>query len=222
MVARQGVEFSVRDRALAIGGQALNLDGLNGSYDEILLPLFGAHQAANASVALAAVEAFFGGTLTLDIDAVREGLGSVTSPGRLEVVRRSPTVIVDAAHNPHGAAVLATALEESFTFEQVIGVISVMADKDVIGVLQALEPVMTDVVVTWNGAQRAMLAPEIAELAIQVFGEDRVHVESNLTSAIDRAIEMADDAGMNGVGVVVTGSVVTAAAARLIMGKTNT
>jgi dihydrofolate synthase/folylpolyglutamate synthase len=222
MVARQGVEFSVRDRALAIGGQVLNLDGLNGSYEEILLPLFGAHQAANASVALAAVEAFFGGTLTLDIDAVREGFGSVTSPGRLEVVRRSPTVIVDAAHNPHGAAVLATALEESFTFEQVIGVISVMADKDVIGVLQALEPVMTDVVVTWNGAQRAMLAPEIAELAIQVFGEDRVHVEANLTSAIDRAIEMADDAGMNGVGVVVTGSVVTAASARTIMGKTNT
>ena len=222
MVARQGVEFSARDRALAIGGQVLNLDGLNGSYEEILLPLFGAHQAANASVALAAVEAFFGGTLTLDINAVREGFGSVTSPGRLEVVRRSPTVIVDAAHNPHGAAVLATALEESFTFEQVIGVISVMADKDVIGVLQALEPVMTDVVVTWNGAQRAMLAPEIAELAIQVFGEDRVHVESNLTSAIDRAIEMADDAGMNGVGVVVTGSVVTAASARTIMGKTNT
>jgi dihydrofolate synthase / folylpolyglutamate synthase len=165
MVARQGVEFSVRDRALAIGGQVLNLDGLNGSYEEILMPLFGAHQAANASVALAAVEAFFGGTLTLDIDAVREGFGSVTSPGRLEVVRRSPTVIVDAAHNPHGAAVLATALEESFTFDQVIGVISVMADKDVIGVLQALEPVMTDVVVTWNGAQRAMLAPEIAELS---------------------------------------------------------
>jgi dihydrofolate synthase/folylpolyglutamate synthase len=222
MVARQGVEFSVRDRALAIGGQVLNLDGLNGSYEEILLPLFGAHQAANASVALAAVEAFFGGTLTLDIDAVREGFGSVTSPGRLEVVRRSPTVIIDAAHNPHGAAVLATALEESFTFEQVIGVVSVMADKDVIGVLQALEPVMTDVVVTWNGAPRAMLAPEIAELATQVFGEDRVHVESNLTSAIDRAIEMADDAGMNGVGVVVTGSVVTAAAARTILGKTNT
>jgi dihydrofolate synthase/folylpolyglutamate synthase len=222
MVARQGVEFSVRDRALAIGGQVLNLDGLNGSYEEILLPLFGAHQAANASVALAAVEAFFGGTLTLDIDAVREGFGSATSPGRLEVVRRSPTVIVDAAHNPHGAAVLATALEESFTFEQVIGVISVMADKDVIGVLQALEPVMTDVVVTWNGAQRAMLAPEIAELAIQVFGEDRVHVEPNLTSAIDRAIEMADAAGMNGVGVVATGSVVTAAAARTLMGRTNT
>ena len=221
MVARQGVEFSVRDRALAIGGQVLSLDGLNGTYDEILLPLFGAHQAANASVALAAVEAFFGGTLTLDIDAIREGFGAATSPGRLEVVRRSPTVIVDAAHNPHGAVVLAAALEESFTFEQVIGVVSVMADKDVLGVLQALEPVMTDVVVTWNGAARAMPANELAEIANQVFGEDRVHVAPNLTSAIDRAIEMADAAGMNGVGIVVTGSVVTAAAGRAIMGRGN-
>ncbi|MEJ6493852.1 MAG: folylpolyglutamate synthase/dihydrofolate synthase family protein [Actinomycetes bacterium] len=221
-VARQGVEFSVRDRALAIGGQALNLDGLNGSYEEILLPLFGAHQAANASVALAAVEAFFGGTVTLDIDAVREGLGSVTSPGRMEIVRRSPTVIVDAAHNPHGANSLATALEESFTFEQIIGVVSVMADKDVAGLLQALEPMFNEIVVTWNGAARAMPAAELSEIAKQVFGADRVHEEANLASAIDKAIAMADEAGMNGVGVVVTGSVVTAAAGRALMGRVGT
>jgi len=221
-VARQGVEFSVRDRAMAIGGQALNLDGLNGSYEEILLPLFGAHQAANASVALAAVEAFFGGTVTLDIDAVREGFGSVTSPGRVEIVRRSPTVIVDAAHNPHGATSLATALEESFTFEQIIGVVSVMADKDVLGLLQALEPVLNEIVVTWNGAARAMQSLELAKLAIQVFGEDRVYEEANLASAIDKAIAMADEAGMNGVGVVVTGSVVTAAAGRALMGRVGT
>lgn len=221
-VARQGVEFSVRDRALAIGGQALNLDGLNGSYEEILLPLFGAHQAANASVALAAVEAFFGGTVTLDIDAVREGLGSVTSPGRMEIVRRSPTVIVDAAHNPHGATSLATALEESFTFEQIIGVVSVMADKDVVGLLQALEPVFNEIVVTWNGAARAMPAVDLAQIANQVFGDDRVHEEVNLASAIAKAITIADEAGMNGVGVVVTGSVVTAAAGRALMGRVGT
>ena len=221
-VARQGVEFSVRDRALAIGGQAINLDGLNGSYEEILLPLFGAHQAANASVALAAVEAFFGGTVTLDIDAVREGLGSVTSPGRMEIVRRSPTVIVDAAHNPHGATSLATALEESFTFEQIIGVVSVMADKDVVGLLQALEPVFNEIVVTWNGAARAMPATDLAQIANQVFGEDRVHEEANLASAIAKAITIADEAGMNGVGVVVTGSVVTAAAGRALMGRVGT
>ena len=220
-VARQGVEFSVRDRALAIGGQVLTLDGLNGTYEEVLLPLFGEHQAANASVALAAVEAFFGGTLALDGDLVRSGFAQVTSPGRLEVVRRSPTVIVDAAHNPHGAAVLASALEESFTFDQVIGVISVMGDKDVLGVLQALEPVMNEVVVTWNGAARAMSVEKISELAQQVFGEDRVTSAPDLPTAIDNAIALADEAGITGVGVVVTGSVVTAAAGRAIMGRAN-
>jgi dihydrofolate synthase/folylpolyglutamate synthase len=220
-VARQGVEFSVRDRALAIGGQVLTLDGLNGTYEEVLLPLFGEHQAANASVALAAVEAFFGGTLALDSELVRSGFAQVTSPGRLEVVRRSPTVIVDAAHNPHGAAVLASALEESFTFDQIIGVISVMGDKDVLGVLQALEPVMNEVVVTWNGAARAMSVEKISELAQQVFGEDRVTMAADLPTAIDNAIALADEAGITGVGVVVTGSVVTAAAGRAIMGRAN-
>ena len=220
-VARQGVEFSVRDRALAIGGQVLTLDGLNGTYEEVLLPLFGEHQAANASVALAAVEAFFGGTLALDSELVRSGFAQVTSPGRLEVVRRSPTVIVDAAHNPHGAVVLASALEESFTFDQIIGVISVMGDKDVLGVLQALEPVMNEVVVTWNGAARAMSVEKISELAQQVFGEDRVTMAADLPTAIDNAIALADEAGITGVGVVVTGSVVTAAVGRAIMGRAN-
>jgi dihydrofolate synthase/folylpolyglutamate synthase len=140
----------------------------------------------------------------------------------MEIVRRSPTVIVDAAHNPHGATSLATALEESFTFEQIIGVVSVMADKDVTGLLQALEPMFNEVVVTWNGAARAMSSAELNQIAIQVFGEDRVHEEANLASAIDKAISMADEAGMNGVGVVVTGSVVTAAAGRALMGRVGT
>ena len=140
----------------------------------------------------------------------------------MEIVRRSPTVIVDAAHNPHGAISLATALEESFTFEQIIGVVSVMADKDVLGLLQALEPVFNEIVVTWNGAARAMKSLELAEIAIQVFGEDRVQVEANLASAIDKAIAMADEAGLNGVGVVVTGSVVTAASGRALMGRVGT
>ena len=218
MVARQGVEFSVRDRALAVGGQVLTLDGLNGTYEQVLLPLFGEHQSANASLALAAVEAFFGGTNQLNEDAVRRGFGSATSPGRLEVVRRSPTVIVDAAHNPHGAAVLAGALEESFTFDHIIGVISVMADKDVRGVLEALEPVMQEVVVTWNGAPRAMQVNEIQELAEQVFGPERVHTAPTLSAGIDKGIELADTAGTSGVGVVITGSVVTAARGRALTG----
>ena len=217
-VARQGVEFSVRDRALAIGGQVLTLEGLTGTYEQVLLPLFGDHQAANASLALAAVEAFFGGSNRLNEGSVRRGFGNATSPGRLEVVKRSPTVIVDAAHNPHGANVLAHALQESFTFDHIIGVISVMADKDVQGVLEALEPVMQEVVVTWNGSPRAMQVEEIKELAEQVFGAERVHTEANLSAAIDRGIELADGAGTAGVGVVITGSVVTAAKGRALTG----
>lgn len=217
-VARQGVEFSVRDRALAIGGQVLTLEGLTGTYEQVLLPLFGDHQAANASLALAAVEAFFGGSNQLNEDSVRRGFGNATSPGRLEVVKRSPTVIVDAAHNPHGANVLAHALQESFTFDHIIGVISVMADKDVQGVLEALEPVMQEVVVTWNGSPRAMQVQEIKELAEQVFGAERVHTSPNLSAAIDKGIELADGAGTAGVGVVITGSVVTAAKGRALTG----
>lgn len=218
MVARQGVEFSVASRGLAVGGQVLALDGLNGTYEQILLPIYGEHQAANASMALAAVEAFFGGANQLNENSIRAGFAGATSPGRLEVVKRSPTVIVDAAHNPHGASVLASALQESFSFDHIIGVISVMADKDVRGVLEAIEPVMQEVVVTWNGAPRAMQVEEITELAEQVFGSERVRSSPKLSSAIDTAIELADAAGTSGVGVVITGSVVTAARGRALTG----
>ena len=219
VVARQGVEFQVNDRQVAMGGQVLNLEGISGEYTEVLVPLFGAHMAMNASVALAAVEAFFGGTHHLNPEAIRRGFADVKSPGRLEVVRRSPTVIVDAAHNPHGAQMLALSLQESFSFDFVVGVVSVMRDKDVVGVLYALEPVLNEIVVTTNGSNRAMPAEELAELAEQVFGEGRVRIASRISEAIDQAIEIADASGSTGVGVVVTGSVVTAAQGRALMGR---
>lgn len=218
VVAREGMEFGVVDRKIAVGGQLLTLQGLEGTYDEILLPLHGVHQAANAALALAAVEAFFGSGRQLNIEAVRRGFANATSPGRLEVVRRSPTVIVDAAHNPHGAQVLATALEDSFNFDHLIGVVSVMADKDVAGVLESLETTLNEVVVTWNGADRAMRAEELGALAHPLFGADRVTVVPKLSDAIDVAIERADQVAGSGVGVIVTGSVVTAANARAMMG----
>ena len=221
IVAREGVEFAVAERQLALGGQVVSFKGLNSDYADVLIPLYGVHQASNASVALAAVEAFFGAERPLSEESVRAGFANVTSPGRLEVVRRSPTVIIDAAHNPHGAAVLAEALDESFAFEYIIGVVSVMGDKDVSGVLDALEPVFNEVVVTWNGVARAMQSDEIAAIAADRFGNDRVHAEPNLSSAIDKAIELADNAGTTGVGVVITGSVVTASAARALLGHTN-
>ena len=220
-VAREGIEFGITERNIAMGGQVVSFNGLHNTYEEVLIPLYGVHQASNASVALAAVEAFFGAERPLPIEVVREGFESVASPGRLEVVRRSPTIVVDAAHNPHGAQVLAAAIDESFAFEYIIGVVSVMGDKDVDGVLEALEPVFNEVVVTWNGSERAMRTAEIAALAEGTFGRDRVHTADDLMSAIDKAIELADSAGTTGVGVVVTGSVVTAATGRKLMGKTD-
>ena len=218
-VLREGLEFGVVDRTLAIGGQLMTLHGITGDYEDIVLSLYGSHQASNASVALAAVEVFFGGGDRMNDDNVHLAFADVKSPGRLEVLRRSPTVIVDAAHNPHGAAVLAHAIEESFDFENIIGVVSIMADKDVDGVLSAFESTFNQVVITNNGAPRAMEADALAQHAEAIFGSDRVIVQPNLADAISQAIDLADAAGTSGVGVIVTGSVVTAGAARALIGR---
>lgn len=225
-VAREGSEFAVLERRTAVGGQMLTLQGLGGEYSELFLPLHGAHQASNAALALAAVEAFFGAGADrqLDIEAVRAGFAAVTSPGRLERVRSAPTVFLDAAHNPHGAAALAAALDEEFDFRRLIGVISVMADKDVAGLLAAFEPVFDAIVLTHNGSPRAMDPEQLADVAITIFGEDRVQVRGFLPDAVETAIELAEEnldeaEGMSGTGVVITGSVVTAGAARTLFGK---
>ncbi|GAA2994772.1 bifunctional tetrahydrofolate synthase/dihydrofolate synthase [Actinokineospora diospyrosa] len=225
-VARQGLEFGVLAHDVAVGGQVLRLQGLGGVYDEIFLPLHGEHQANNAALALAAVEAFFGAGAQrqLDVDAIREGFASVVSPGRLERVRMSPSVFVDAAHNPHGATALAKALDAEFGFRKLVGVVSVMADKDAAGILSALEPVLTEVVVTTNSSTRAMDPDHLANIATDIFGDERVTMYSHLTSAINAAIELAEetddpDEPLSGTGVIVTGSVVTAGEARALFGK---
>ena len=219
---REGIEFGIVERQLAIGGQMLNIQGIGGEYSDVLLPLYGEHQASNAAVALTAVEAFFGAATQLDQDTVRAAFAGITSPGRCEVVRRSPTVIVDAAHNPHGAAALANTLAGEFDFRYTVGVVSILGDKDVRGVLEALEPVFDEVVVTRNGSPRAEDVAALAETAHLVFGEDRVHTAATLLAAADRATELVDQyAGEGGLGVVITGSVVTAAEARAIYGRTS-
>jgi dihydrofolate synthase/folylpolyglutamate synthase len=224
-VAREGSEFAVLNRQIAIGGQLLELQGLSGVYSEIFLPLHGEHQAHNAVVALAAVEAFFGAGADrqLDIDAVRAGFAAVASPGRLERLRSAPTVFADAAHNPAGAAALAQALTEEFDFRLLIGVISVMADKDVDGILSALEPVFDQVIVTNNGSPRAMDVEGLALLAEERFGPERVITAATLTDAIETAIALVEQdgeqEGLSGSGIVITGSVVTAGAARILFGK---
>lgn len=224
IVARQNSEFAVLESRLAVGGQLLTLQGLGGVYEEIFLPLHGAHQAANAALALAAVEAFFGAGAErqLDIDAVRAGFAAVSSPGRLERVRSAPSVFVDAAHNPHGATALANALAEEFDFRRLVGVIGVLGDKDAEGLLEALEPVLDHVVVTNNGSPRALETETLAEIARAVFGEDRVTVEPFLPDAVEAAIGLAEESEgqpVAGAGVVITGSVVTAGAARGLFGK---
>jgi dihydrofolate synthase/folylpolyglutamate synthase len=152
-VAREGLEFGVIERQLAVGGQQLVIKGLSQEYSDIYLPLHGAHQAGNAACAVAAVEAFLGagqGGASLEPEVVRAAFAKVSSPGRLEVVRRNPAVILDAAHNPGGAEATARAISEEFTFEHLVGVFAAMKDKDVRGVLEAFEPVLDEVVVTRN------------------------------------------------------------------------
>ncbi len=213
-VAREGLEFGVTSREIAVGGQQLAIKGLTGSYENLFLPLFGAHQAGNAAVAVAAVEAFAssgddaGG---LDPAIVGEALAGVDSPGRMEVVRTSPTIIADAAHNPAGMTATAAAVEEAFTFSRLVGVVAIMADKDVEGILEPLEPLLDEIVVTRNSSPRSLDPERLSNVAQHIFGEDRVHVEPRLDDAIDRAVGLAEEGGeFGGTGVLVTGSVVTA------------
>ena len=225
-VAREGIEFGVLHKELAVGGQLIRLQGLLGVYDEVFLPLFGDYQASNAACALAAVEAFARGRATaepggddqLDADLVRAAFVGAPAPGRLEVVRTGPTVLVDATHNPTGMAATVSAVTEEFGFTRLIGVLAVMADKDAAGLLEELEPVIDELIVTRNSSPRSMPANELAVVAADVFGEDRVHLVPRLDDAIDQAIGLADESGeFAGAGVLITGSVATAGDARLLM-----
>lgn len=225
-VARLDSEFGVEQAGVAVGGQTLTLRGLSGEYEDIFLPLSGPHQARNAAVALAAVEAFTGAGRDrhLNADMVRRGFAAVTSPGRLERVRATPTTFIDATHNPHGARALADALTHDFNFTRLIGVLGVLGDKDARGIFEALEPALTEVVITQNSSPRARDAYDLAETAREVFGDERVHVVENLAGAYELAVELAEDAlaevgVQSGSGIVITGSVVTAGEARALFGK---
>jgi len=217
-VAREGGEFGVIERAQAVGGQVLRLQGLHAIYDEIFLPLFGAHQAQNAALALAAVEAFLGDQVRPEL--VVEGFAQVDSPGRLERVRSAPTILLDGAHNPHGMAATVGALEEEFSFRHLVAVVAVLGDKDVSGLLDLLEPVAARIVVTQNSSPRSMPLNELAQLAIDIFGEDRVTVADTMPDAIEEAVVLAEEDAsgeLSGVGVLITGSVVTVADARKLL-----
>ena len=230
-VAREGFEFGVLSRDLAVGGQRLAIKGLLGEYPDLFLPLFGAHQAGNAACALAAVEAFSGAVDSaggmLGRELVAGAFAAMSSPGRLEIVRRSPLVVIDAAHNPAGMAATAAALPESFGVAEVIAVLAVSADKDVAGILDVLEPAAAAVVVTANSSARSMAPARLAELATPIFGADRVHLAGRLDDAIDIAVGLADELAPDGLAagrasaagsmVLIAGSVITAGDARLLL-----
>ncbi|GAB2755388.1 folylpolyglutamate synthase/dihydrofolate synthase family protein [Salinifilum aidingensis] len=225
-VAREGHEFGVLERTVAVGGQMVRLQGLGGAYDEVFLPVHGEHQARNAAVALATVEAFFGAGAErqLEADAVREGFASVLTPGRLERVRAAPAVLVDAAHNPHGTRALAQAVSAEFSFRTLVAVVGVLGEKDAYGILNELEPVAEQLVITRNSSPRALDPDELAAMAKDVFGQDRIVVEPRLDNAVEHAIQLAEEVSdpsetVSGGGVLITGSVVTAGEGRALFGK---
>ena len=214
---REGIDFGVIDRKLAVAGQILRLAGADGPVDEVFLPLYGAHQAANAAQALAAAEAFLG-LKALHPDVVREGFAQVHFPGRLELVRRSPAIVLDVAHNPHGARATAAAITEAFAFAPLIGVIAVMADKDARGILEVFEEIINHVVVTQVAStSRGMPAEALGEVAAEVFGTSRVTVVPRLDDAIDRAVALAEVDGVGSPGVLISGSVVAVGEARTLL-----
>jgi dihydrofolate synthase / folylpolyglutamate synthase len=216
-VAREGIEYEVMERKVAVGGQLLTIRGTKDVYSDLFLPLHGRHQAGNAAAALVAAEAFFGDQ-HLDLEAVKAGFAAATSPGRFEIIRRDPTVILDAAHNPHGAKTLANTMQEEFTFGRVIAVVGVFADKDADGIFEEIKDVVDGVIVTQSSSPRALDANELAKVARKHIDSDRIFVEPDLKTALEKAIAdgnhpMEEET----VGVLVTGSVITVGEARAIL-----
>jgi dihydrofolate synthase/folylpolyglutamate synthase len=205
-IAVQGTAFSLLGNTVAVGGQVISVKGLADTYAELFLPLFGDHQAQNAAVAIAAVEAFIGGgTQPLAHDVVEEGLATATSPGRLQVIGIEPTVIIDAAHNPHGAEALAKAVGSYFTFDDVTVVLGVLADKDARGIVRALAPIATRFQVTQSSSERAIPAERLEELVAELTESGVSHEFDDLESALDDAREWAAAAPRR--AVLVTGSI---------------
>lgn len=213
--------FEVLSREVALGGQLVSMRGLAGEYRDVFLPLHGAHQAHNLVTAVAAVEAFLGGgSQALDSELLTAAVALMTSPGRLEVVRRSPTVVVDAAHNPHGVRSLVSAIEEAFTFTALVGLVSIVADKDAVSILETLEPMLEHIVVTRTTSPRALAPERLGQLAVEVFGQARVTVAPELPDALEAAIDRAEADGMGG-AVIATGSVILAGEVRMLLGRTD-
>ncbi|KQO00981.1 dihydrofolate synthase [Arthrobacter sp. Leaf234] len=221
----EGVEFGVESRTVAVGGQVVSLTGLAGRYGELLVPLHGEHQAENAAVAVAAVEAFLGGgERELDTTLVRNGLRAVTSPGRLEVVRTAPSIIVDAAHNPAGARAAARGISEAFDFSRLVLVIGVLQDKDAAGILAELHEelggILEDVCLTQSTSPRSVPAADLLQAALSAgFAEENITILPALDDALEWAVMKAEQNNDLSGGILVTGSVTVVGEARTLLGK---
>ncbi len=212
-VHRLGAELEVLERRIAVGGQQLTLRVGERVVDDILLPLHGAHQADNAALALGAFAALTGSSLdAMDDDVIRHGLGAATVPGRLEVVHREPTVILDGAHNPHGARAAAEAIAEAFEFRDLVLVAGCLEAKDVEGILAELRDVVAHVVVTRSPSPRTATLERMHRAAMRTWGGTEVPVEAaeDLSTALDLAEQLAGE----GDGVLIAGSLFTVGAAR--------
>ena len=205
-LAVQGTAFELLSNTVAVGGQVISVRGLAGTYNDLFLPLFGDHQAQNAMVAIAAVESFLGGGKQMLVgDVLTEGITTVTSPGRLQVIGIEPTVILDAAHNPDGARSLAAALGSYFTFDEVAIVLGVLEDKDARGIVAALAPVAEVVLVTASSSERAIAVDDLAEIVREVAPDVSVDDYDTPSEAIAAARAWAAKAPRR--GVVITGSI---------------
>ena len=204
-----GRDFDVTEDLLAVGGRQVSLRGLHGhEYDPAFVPLYGAHQALNVSLAVAAVEAFFGAERPLPEEVLDEGLGGLTSPGRLQLIGNEPIVYVDAAHNPHGAEALARAVTESFAFTELALVTGMMADKDAEGVLGALLPITDALFLSPIDSPRSLEVEDLYQVADGFERDGVTEISESLVEALDAAREWAQQG--DGRAVLVAGSVLLA------------
>jgi len=211
-VTREGPDFAVLDRRLAVGGQVVRVSTATGPVGELYLPAYGEAMARNAVLAVAAVEALDGGR-GLDPAVIEDGFAQVVAPARTERVHTSPPIVIDTCHNPAAVASTLDTMDEAYAFAPQIGVWGMMSDKDVDGVLALLEPRITTLVATQAAGPRALPAAELGRRAAAVFGAPRVVVRPNLPDAIDTAVALADEAGP-GAGILLGGSVALAGQAR--------
>ncbi|WP_130178836.1 folylpolyglutamate synthase/dihydrofolate synthase family protein [Cryobacterium sp. SO1] len=202
----EGGDFALLASHVAVGGQLISVRGIAGTYSELFLPLYGTHQAQNAAVAIAAVESFLGaGSQALVEDILVEGLATATSPGRLQLIGIEPTVLVDAAHNPHGALALSAALESYFDFDEIVVVLGILEDKDAAGIIEALRPAVARFHVTQSHSERAIPVDDLADLVAEHVGDADTFRFGDLAQALDAARGWAQDAPKR--AVLVAGSI---------------